>query len=54
MKVLQRDHTNIAEKLIDEELYLKKIDLHSAEIVALLDIMLPLCQQVSFVMFSIC
>lgn len=53
LKVLQRDHTNIAEKLIDEELYLKKIDLHSAEIVALLDIMLPLCQQVSCYVFDL-
>ena len=46
-KVLQRDHTDVADRLVEEELYLKNVELKSTEIVALLDKMLPLCQQVS-------
>ena len=46
-KVLKRDHSNIADGLVEEELYLKNVDMKSSEIVALLDKMVPLCQQVS-------
>ena len=46
-KVLKRDHANIADELVEEELYLKNVNMKSNEIVALLDKMLPLCQQVS-------
>mmetsp|Transcript_1479 Transcript_1479/g.3106 ORF Transcript_1479/g.3106 Transcript_1479/m.3106 type:complete len:2283 (+) Transcript_1479:251-7099(+) len=44
-KVLQRDHADVAERLVGEELYLKSMDLGGKTIVALLDGMLPLCQQ---------
>ena len=44
-KVLQRDHSDVATMLLSEEPYLNSINLTSNEIVALLDVMLPLCQQ---------
>lgn len=44
-KVLKDDHSDVALMLLKEEPYLECINLTSNEIVALLDGMLPLCQQ---------
>ena len=45
-KVLQRDHPEVAQRLLVEEPYLKNVNLSGKEIVSLLDKMLPLAQQV--------
>lgn len=46
-KILQRDYMSVARQLVEEEPYLKCIELPGNEIVAFLDRLLPLCQQVS-------
>lgn len=45
-KVLQRDHPNLALRLLEEEPYLASIDLPPNEVAAFLDVLVPLCQQV--------
>lgn len=45
LKVLQRDHPVVAHKLLEDDPYLQHVNLRGNEIVALMDGMLPLCQQ---------
>ena len=47
LNLMQRDHSDVATRLIEDEPYLNRIDLPGNEIVAFLDKLVPLCQQVS-------
>ncbi len=45
LKVLQREHAVASHQLLEEDPYLQNVNLTGSEIVALMDGMLPLCQQ---------
>ena len=48
LKVLQRDHSVVANILLEEDPFLQTVNLKGSEIVALMHGMLPLCQQILY------
>lgn len=45
VNALRKSHPNLVEKLFDVEPYLRRVDIPPAELVSLMDALLPLCQQ---------